>query len=403
MVMAPGRGPADFQAATNPAMIGSPAVGTPPVDPQMQGATPFRMATLERAENVGQTSLQITTSEQTVENILPGTGFLYGIDLFVQNVTSANAATVAFFEDAPYSALSSIILADVNGEIVNVDGFSLEMAGRYGGWKNYAQEFVNKSGDANIWLLTAGAGGTGGSFTFHMMIPVSLNRRQLIGIVGNQDRSQQYRLRHNYASGAAAASGPIYTTAPTTQGTMTVTRFYESYAVPNAVNDTGRPNQVVPGHYGVIPYITKSVSEATPVGGSQVTHYLRRIGNVIRTLVLVLRSNGTRASAESNLPTSIQLKIGNETIFTESVGYRRHLMFNRYGFDAPQGVLCYDFIHDFYGRAGLELGFDWLWSQNLSQVQFLITYPAGFGSTNNSLTFITCDMIVPPGANVYGA
>ena len=400
MVMAPARS-GDFSVAPSPPLVGSPTVGQPPIDPNMQGGiVPFRMATLERSENVGQTGpIALVSAEQVVDTTLPGSGFLYGADLFVQGVTSGNSATVVFHEDAPFSALSSIMLRDVNGILCDLDGFSLEMAARYGGWRRYLGV---SSSDTALWALTAGGGGTGGSFTFHAMLPIVLNRRTLVGLLGNQDRAQLYALRHNLASSAAAASGPIYTTAPTTPPNVTLTRLLETYVIPNAINDNGRPNQIVPAHYGTLPYLTRSLSDAAPLGGSQVSHYLRRIGNVIRTVILIFRSNGSRATAEANMPTAIQFKIGNETIFIEPYQYRRHLMYQRYGFDAPSGVLVYDFIHDFSNFAGFEFGNDWLWSQNLSQVQFIISYPSGFGSTNNSLVFVTSDMIVPPGANVYG-
>lgn len=384
----------DYTVAPTPAQIGSPTTGQPPLDPQTAQPVPWRVATLERAESIGQTSLLLLTSEQQVENIIPGTGLINGFDLFVNAPAAGNAATVVFAEDAPYDALSSVILKDVTGELINADGFSLKVATRYGGWEpsNHAA-----SVDAGVYALTAGVGaGLGGSFSYHQKLPVIINRRTGLGLLGNQDRGQQYTVRHNYA-----ASGNIYTTPPTTLPTMTVTRMYESYAVPNAVNDNGIPNQVLPGMYGIIPYITKSVSEAVPQGGATINHYIRRVGNVIRTLVLVFRSNGSRASAEANLPTTIQLKVGNETIFTEPWQYRRMLMYDRYGFDAPPGVLVYDFIHDFFNRAGYEFGNDWLWTQNISNFQFIISYPSGFGSTNNSLTFVTSDMVVPQNVNPY--
>lgn len=394
MVMANASPYRDFTVAPTPAQVGSPTTGQPPLDPQTLPPVPWRVATLERAENIGQTSLLLTTSEQVVENVIPGTGFINGFDLYVSAPTAANAATVVFAEDAPYSALSSIILKDVTGELINASGFHLKLACRYGGWEpsNHAASL-----DTAVFNQVTGVGaGLGGSFAYHQKLPVIINRRTGLGLLGNQDRGQQYTVRDNYS-----ASAGIYATPPTTLPTMTTTRIYESYVVPNAVNDNGIPNQVIPGMYGIIPYITQSVAEAVPLGGATINHYLRRVGNVIRTLILVFRSNGTRANAEANMPSTIQLKVGNETIFTEPFQYRRALMFDRYGFDAPPGVLVYDFIHDFFNRAGFEFGNDWLWTQNISNFQFIISYPAGYGSTNNSLTFVTSDMVVPQDVNPY--
>ncbi len=386
--------PREMTVQPSPSMVGSPSVGPAPVNAQARRFVPFRLATLERSELIGSDQVTMTANEQVLERVIEATGYVYGLDLDVNCVTSGNSANVAYVEDAPYSTISSLIFKDVTGELVNLDGFSAELLARYGRWKPTVQE---GSSDTTVWQKTTGTGGTGGSFRFHLYVPVALNRRNLIALLGNQDRAQQYTLRHNIAG-----SGAVYGTGPTALGTVTINRFYESYAVPNAVNDSGIPNQVVPGHYGTLHFLTKTRSEAAPNGGSVVNHFLRRIGNTVRLFILVLRSNGTRASAESNLPTNVIFKIGNQTIFNESVAYRRQLMYTRYGFDAPSGVLVYDALHDFGSAAGAELGHDWFWTQNITLAQFQITYPSGFGSTNNSLDVLTSDLIVPAGAQIYG-
>jgi hypothetical protein len=77
------------------------------------------------------------------------------------------------------------------------------------------------------------------------------------------------------------------------------------------------------------------------------------------------------------------------------------LMFDRYGFDAPDGVLVFDFMTDMIGHAGDELGSDYLFTNGLVNAQFQITYPTGFGSTNNSLVTITDDLQIPPDVDIY--
>jgi hypothetical protein len=76
-------------------------------------------------------------------------------------------------------------------------------------------------------------------------------------------------------------------------------------------------------------------------------------------------------------------------------------MFERYNVNAPAGVLVYDALQDFTAAAGYELGEDYWWTNGLNNAQFEITYPSGFGSTNNSLTIITDDLLVPPGVDIY--
>src|SRR5439155_12440417 len=136
----------------------------------------------------------------------------------------------------PWNALDTVVYRDVNGELINLDGFSLFIA-------NLAQaNFKNRYLDASVDRFTTVPGGAlaGGSFEFYVRIPIALNRRNLRGVVGNQDRSQRYMLRTD-----VAASGAIYLTAPTTLPTFTINKLYENYSVPLQTSPDGQPQQQV--------------------------------------------------------------------------------------------------------------------------------------------------------------
>lgn len=399
----------------SPGLVGSPTVGPAPLQPQGQGQVPFRIATLERWDVVGTSSQQPGASETIIDATVPGTGYMSEVDLTVSAVASGNSVTtIAYAEDAPYNAISSVILGDVTGQIINLDGWSLKTMARYGGWEPFNLEA--SADTTNVFNHSIATGGAGGSFLFHLRTPLALNKRDLVGLLGNQDRSQQYTIRHN-----VNASANIYATAPTTVPTAVITRNYGSYAVPNAANEQNQPNQVVPNTYGVIAYLTKTIADAPPVPSSQVTHFVRRVGNALRVVGLVFRYQVTaatpRANAEAALPTNIQFKVGDQIIYNESATHRRRLMYDRYGFDVPGGaygvgntsgfptngggVLVYDFIHDSWQFAGSEFYHDWLWTEAVVQAQFLITYPTYTNTGGSSLTFLTSDVIVPPGTPLY--
>ena len=381
------------------AAVGAP-LQTPPVDAPSSGTIPFRVATSERvgilpAEN----GVTMLAQEIPIQRTIEGSGYVYGILLRVVCTTTANAAATAYFEDAPWSALSSIVFEDVNAQLVNVTGYDLYLANLIN--RAYAVRFQDQSTNTNLFQQVSGAGGTGGSFTFPVRVPVGTNRRDLRGILGNQDRAQKYLLRTNIASGGASATGPIYTTGPTTLGSVTIEKYYENYAVPLPQSPTGAAQEIVPPDFGTIHFLTATLGDAPPLGGSQVNHYLRRIGNTVRWIAVVLRSNNTRANAETNFPTNIQFKVGEDTIFNESWNYRKALMYERFGFDLPNGVVVYDALHDFSAAAGFELGDDYYHTQALVNAQLIITYPSGFGSTANSIRFITDDLqFVEPSAGV---
>jgi hypothetical protein len=337
----------------------------------------------------------MTTAAQNVDVVINGSGYIYGIDLFISGAVDDNGAgVVAFTEDGPWSAIDSIVLRDVNGELVNLSGFHLRLLNLYGTWR---RNLETGSADTNVFNLVVGNVPTGGTFAAHLFIPVGINRRTLLGILGNQDRAQSYSLRTDIA-----AEGSVFTVPPdTTLPAVTLERTYENYAVPAPTNAAGAQQQQFPDDFGVIHYLTQSVNPSPPAGGATVNHYLARLGNTIRLLILVIRVDGGRAAAEAAMPSRISFLLGDTPLFVETTAYRRMLMFDRYGFDAPDGVLVYDFMTDIIGHAGDELGSDYLFTNGLVNAQFQITYPTAVGSSGNSLTVLTDDLQIPPDVDIY--
>lgn len=386
-----------FILAPHFAAVAGPETPRAPVKQGASGGSiPFRRATVRRSQLTTQTTgLTVSTSQQDVQVTIEGTGFMVGIMLEVVITTAGNSANVAYQEDGPWSALASVVLSDVSGEYFNLSGYSLFLLNKYGGWYTHGTLY-SASADTNIYQAVTSTGATGGSVRFFLRVPVAINNRNFLGLLGNQDRAMRYLLRDDLATSAS-----IYSTGPTTAGTAVINRTYESVTVPSKTNAAGIPQQIFPPKFGVQHFGTQSRNGTDPVGGSTVNHYLQRIGNTIRVLILVFRSNGSRASAETYLPTRLTWLLGDQTLYTESAQYRRALMYQRYGFDADNGVLVYDFLEDFSMEVGSEFGLDYLWTAGLVNLQAQITYPSGFGSTNNSLIIITDDLIIPDNIDIY--
>lgn len=373
------------------AQLPSPAVAA-----AESGLVPFRRATTERLETLPQDSLLLTASTQKNEKVIEGSGFIYGLMLDVQAPTAGNAAATAFVEDGPFTAIDTLVFKDVNGEIVNLGGYDLYLANLAMAMYKQFDPVVNSEN----FTQTTGAGATGGTFRFTIDVPIGIDRRTLRGILANQDRAQKYSMRDDYA-----ASGSIYSVAPTTLPTMTVDKYMEYYTVPNPKAPNGAPQEVIPPDFGLIHFLTATSSDTAPAASSTLNHYIRRVGNTVRFFILVLRAgNGTtpRATAAATPPTNIRLKVGEDTLYNETYRARRQLMNKRYGWSTtttgwPGGVLCYDAIHDFLGSfAGGEVGDDWWYTQALVNAQFIIAWSSAF-TAGSSLRIITGDMIyVPP-------
>lgn len=395
---------------------------TASVNAPSQQRIPFRAATMERIDILAaETGVALTASLNPIQRTVEGAGYVYAILLDVQatGATSTAASVAVYAEDAPFNVLDTTSYSDANGELWNLGGFEAFLANISTREDNDPSPVSLAAGQA---LPAAGAGGVGtsasqdtnvvinvgavgsastgtlagGNFRFPLRIKVATNRRDLTGLLGNQDRSQKFQLRTDIA-----ASTVPFTTAPSSLPALTINKFYEEYAIPLPTAPDGTPQEVFPASFGTLLFHTRQTAAAAPTNGGQVSHFLQRIGNTIHWLGLIFRSatassaSPTRGNADQNPPTAISLKLGEDVVFRETWTYRRMLMFERLGYDAPRGYLLYDWIHDFGPFAGLELGDDLIHSEALVNAQFLVTYPAT-GSTwqsGSSLKFITRDDI----------
>jgi hypothetical protein len=372
-----------------PAKVASPT-GAPGIQqgqintnqPVSSGVVSFRRASLMKVEPAQQDTLAFGSPKNSV---IEGTGYLCGIDLDIQAVAAGNAAVVAYDPDAPWNVLQSVVLKNVGPDTVNVSGYGLYLANLYGG---HGYRDPATSLDTNVYQLLAGVGGgLGGSFRCPLRVPVAINRRSLIGLLGNQDRAVKYELRTDLAPSAS-----VYTVAPTVVPSVVVSKSLAYATVPAPMDDNRRPQEPMPPHYGVIHTLQELQSEANPVASSTINHFLRGIGNTIRCMILVWR-DATGARNDTLLPNKITFRVGSDAVFSESAAHRRQVMRDRYGFDAPAGVLVYDFISDFGMDAGFELGDDWLNTRDVANAQFECSYGA-FGAAG-SLKIITDSLVIP--------
>src|SRR4029077_2177234 len=159
------------------------------------GMIDFRRVTVERTEILPAESNLITRSKIRIERTVEGTGYVSGSVLILAPPAAANAvANVTFAEDAPWSALDTIVYRDVNGELLNLTGFDLFIANL--AQKQYSFRFWDASA---LFNTIPGGGATAGTFNLWIRVPIALNRRSLSGLVGNQDRSQKYSIRTDQA------------------------------------------------------------------------------------------------------------------------------------------------------------------------------------------------------------
>lgn len=371
------------------------------VGPQ-QSYTDFRAATLERTDRQSQTQAQLAASQISIDNVIEGSGYIYNVVLRVGTAHAPgtqglndNDATVTFLEDAPWSVLKNVVLRDPQAEEVNAPGYSLRQENIFFG--NFRTQLTDPQIVTIVSGIESSAGlDDGGSFFFYIRVPVALNRRTLLGLLGNTDRTIKYQLRTDIAPSTEVYGTPPDNGAGGGLDIIVIQPYYESYTVPPAASNN-RQNEQFPYRFGSTCYVMSTLTTAAPLGGSTVDHFLTQLGNVDRNMILEFRSNSSRATAEAAHPTTVAFKVGDTDVFSEDYDYRRFRMNENYGASGmDNGILCYDFMHDFGPFSGVEVGDDYLNLQYANNAKFAINYPAAFGSTANSLRMDTSYIIFAP-------
>ena len=269
-----------------------------------------------------------TTSQEFIHQIEPG-GFLRGVSLFVTSTGGSlgtGGATAA--ADNPWNVIQSISLESVDGTpiIYPIDGYSWYLVNRYTQpWEGDPATDPTYSQSANP--------------AFRMRLFVE--SRWTMGVLPNTDARAQYRLRYTLAPAASIFNGTGYT-APT----VTVQGNLETYAQPPSENYAGQPIQLVPNGITVQRFISQ---QTVTTNSGAYTIQSNRVGNMIRSLILVFRSNGARTDLTGD---PIRFRVDNTQLLSENRTRRdfdMDMFFKQGGLDTsprPTGVYVYPRWHN---------------------------------------------------------
>ena len=242
---------------------------------------------------------------------VPAAGYLRGIELLVDVATSGNSATTAFKTaasagDAPWSFINSINLVSADGSnlVSNVSGYQLFLVNKYGAFRTGNQQMDPRSDQ--YFNLTTGSGGTGGSFSFRLFIPVEIDQSQGFCAIPNLAANKSYQINIQLN-----ASGSVYSTAPTAAGAYTITVINHYWSQPAAMNAVGVPQQIAPVGVGSV---NLTQLQTIPVTQGDRIVQIQNVGNVIHKLIFTLRnSSGIRVGTDWGATN--QLILNNDTLF----------------------------------------------------------------------------------------
>jgi hypothetical protein len=221
-------------------------------------------------------------------------GFLRYLEMLVTGTAAGNSASAAFNTgtlDAPFNALQQLTLQDPSSEyIVNpYAGYELFLANKYMGI--YEPAACDPRSDPNF-SMTTGTGGTGGSFSFLLRVPLEDRVRDAFAAVPNSAANKNYRL-----TPMLAPSSSVYATAPTNEPTVAIacTNFY--WTEPPA-SIGGSPTVPTPNGNGSVAYLDREVFTAL-TGQTNPTTIFKNVGRVYKNAVFVLRSNASPSVRDS--------------------------------------------------------------------------------------------------------
>jgi len=292
---------------------------------------PFRAGVQSMEDLQYDQTVTLNAGTQKMQDFnLNGDGYLRGIYMLVECTTSGNAATVSFSQNGPFNVFDTIVFYDTSGRPIfgPFDGYVTFTVAKWGGYA-----FVDDPRASAIYSATTGAGGTGGSFTFCLYIPLEIVSRDGLGALVNKNTAVPYRL-----SMTLSASTTPYGTAPTTPGSVRVRCTQDNWWEPEAADPKGHPLSSAPPAVNTTQFWANNgyVLQAGAVPGQQLTTGL---GYPIRNLIMTLvDSTGSRSQGASDWPDPVTFTVEKNQLFQRPTKMWKHRITRLFNYGVGNGT-----------------------------------------------------------------
>lgn len=310
--------------AAPPRPAASPAQNTAPV-----AVRPFRYGVQSVDDVPYDNTVTLNASAQVLPVYeIPSTGFLEYVDLLVECTTAANAATVTFSANGPFNVINTFQFVDTNNQpiIGPFSGYMLMLLNKYGGYN-----FNDDPRNSSAFSATTGAGGTGGSFSFGLRIPLELVPRDGLASLPNKSASTPFKVKITID-----ASTVPYGTAPTTPGSLRTRMVPKSYWQPQAADMFGNPLAQNPPAVNTTQYWQEA--DYTLAAGTFNQQLSSSTGFPIRNLGFVLTdSTGSRSQGEADWPDPFRLQLEANIIVDRIAKVWRNNIARDYGYSGAVG------------------------------------------------------------------
>lgn len=327
---------------------------------QPMAVVPFIAAAHEHTEIGVDVSLTPGANSQLIGPFdIPAYGFLRHFTI-LSTASGGTLGAGVFHPDAPFNAYSELVIYDVNGAPLYgpMTGYMTFLANLYGGYAFDSDPRNDPDYGATI------------GWNFMLRLPVEISHHDGLGSLGNENAAASYKFRATL-NVLTAATG-IFTTAPTTPAVVRTRAYLEAWSQPAATDPLGRAQETVPPRHGTTQFWSYTQRQLST--GAQ-TIPISRVGNLIRTMIFVVRDNTANANRQAiaNMPDPVKLRWDARELTNESVFLRRKLQEEGLVTSGvlPAGVLVYSFDRQALGHVGDGSPALWLPTVQSSRLEFV--------------------------------
>lgn len=285
-------------------------------------AYPFPVGVYESCINdYDQSKVQTAAAQQMPLHNLSPTGWLRGAwYLFDMSVVGNVTNNVTFSKDNPFSVIQKFVFYDLGGrEVIGpIGGYDWMTVNKFGAYFALGDPRSDQG-----YTAVTGTGGTAGSFSIMLWLPLEIVTRDALGTVQNESKpGWKTELWMD-------SQANTYNQVPSVFGTLRVRCYIESYTEPEAAAPNGRAFASTPPLPGTLQYWR---SENANLPSAAANYDLTNgIGFPLRNVIYksIRTATGLRSDGDSDWPDPITLTYGNVTLFQRS----KNLFINKLGRD----------------------------------------------------------------------
>lgn len=346
---------------------------------------------------LGTTNLDSAASTPLSPVMIPAVGFLSHLNLEVTVNTGAATAGATFNADGPFNALGNIEFKTAAGNdiIVPVSGYTQYLLNKWG-----CQFAVAPMSDNRMGRQYSAAPTTTAAAHFFLQVPLELDAGSGYGSIPALASNRSYQLNITLAAISALFGGTLPAAA-----SVTINGTAHYWSEPPAQTASGAMQATAPTGIGTVSQWQIEMPAVTP--GDKLIKS-NNVGNVIRTLIFVLRT-AAGARTDADWPAISELYLDNEPMFYLTKTEWEDMMSKQYNFtaaskDVAQGLDTGVYVIPFHALAGGVAG-----DPANSRSQYLPTIDASqlqirgtqFGANASTLQILTNSVIPTDAATLY--